>query len=195
MKDENRRDLPFLVIVPAKAMIPARRSASHARLVPSFVTWYDRNADSFRDPVPDLSEGDRLLMSKWITSVLDSLPEYTDENLKNFLLSFFEDICSSGASDIPDPFLEIRLNAVNGLRNLPAYRSSLTRNACVYESGFGNDPIASVCSGVPCSPVSCVGLPEQVTYEWRGNPFARENSKMISGSADPGNNCHALPFS
>ncbi len=183
LKDENGRDLPFLVIVPAKAMIPARRSASHARLVPSFVTWYDRNADSFRDPVPDLSEGDRLLMSKWITSVLDSLPEYTDENLKNFLLSFFEDICSSGASDIPDPFLEIRLNAVNGLRNLPAYRSSLTRNACVYESGFGNDPIASVCSGVPCSPVSCVGLPEQVTYEWRGNPFARENSKMILESS------------
>jgi len=179
LSDENHQPYPFLMIVPAKALIPARRGASHSRLVPSFATWYNRNDDSFRDPVPDLSEGDRLLMAEWTSSVLDSLPDQADEKLKRFFQSFLEDIRTSGAAEIPDQFLSVRLQAVCGLRSLPAYRTILTRKTCVYENNFGNDPVATQCSGVSISAVSCIGIPEEVIYEWRGNPFARENSRRI----------------
>lgn len=183
LADNHHLKYPFLIIIPEKAIIPARRGTIHTRLVPSFATWYDRNADSFRDPVPDLSEGDRLLLIKWISSVLDSLTDHAEESLKKFLISFLEDISSSGNPSIPDQYLDIRLKAVNGLRNLPAYKGSLTRNVCVYENSTGKDPIASECSGVSFPMVPCIGLPEQVTYEWRGNPFARENSRLILESS------------
>ena len=98
----------------------------------------------------------------------------------------------TGTPDISRKALEIRLAAVNGLRNLPAYRESLIRNTCVYENGISRDPLASGITGKTCTPVSCAGIPEQVVYMWRGIPFARENSMTILESAHAADEEHCL---
>ena len=183
LMDGNHTEVPFLIAVPGYSLIPARRSSSHTSLIPSFAAWYRSESDSFDDPSAYLSEGDRILMAAWLSSVLDSLPETTDAPLKSFLSSFMDDIRSEKASSIPDGFFSIRLTAVNGLRNLPAYHGCLTRNACPYENLLDEDRIASGITGGICSPVSCRGIPDDVVYLWRGIPFARENSSAILESA------------
>ena len=43
--------LPFALILPGRDLIPARRTAAHATLLPSFAApWFDSEASSFRDP-------------------------------------------------------------------------------------------------------------------------------------------------
>ena len=192
LRDEEHQEIPFLISVPAQTFIPAKRGSLHAGLIPSFVTWYDADSDTFRNPVPDFSDGDRILMSEWVSSVLDVLPENAGNSLRDFLVSFAEDIRKSGTPDISRKALEIRLAAVNGLRNLPAYRESLIRNTCVYENGISRDPLASGITGKTCTPVSCAGIPEQVVYMWRGIPFARENSMTILESAHAADEEHCL---
>ena len=56
--------LPFAIILPGQEFIAARRTAAHSDLVPSFVTWYDREKGSFMDPCRYLGEGDRLLLKR-----------------------------------------------------------------------------------------------------------------------------------
>ena len=181
--DADSLEVPFLVAVPGRELIPARRNASHAAVIPSFVTWYRAETDSFSDPVPYLSEGDSLLMSAWLSGILSSLPENASGSLKSFIAAFKEDIGSVKPSDKPDKSLGIRLTAVNGLRNLPAYHDSLTKTVSAYENGLGEDRIASGITGNACLSVSCKGFPEEVVYLWRGIPFARENSKSILETA------------
>lgn len=181
--DANHREVPFLIAVPSHSLIAARRSTTHASLVPSFATWYHAETDSFDDPAVYLAEGDRILLSAWLSALLDSLHEEKDGSLKNFLSSFREDILSDRTSESSDKNLSIRLAAVNGLQNIPAYHGSLTKFTCAYENGLPEDRIASGIAGGECAPVSCVSIPEEVVYSWRGIPFARENSLSILESA------------
>ena len=183
LTDADGLEVPFLIAVPGRELIPARRNASHAAVIPSFVTWYRAENDSFVDPVPFLSEGDRMVMKAWLSGILSSLPDNTAGSLKDFISAFNEDIGSEKPSDKTDKSLGIRLTAVNGLRNIPAYHDSLTKTACAYENGLAEDRIASGITGNSCPAVSCKGFPEEVIYLWRGTPFARENSKTILESA------------
>ena len=184
MMDADHREFPFLVAIPGRALIPSKRNSSYSAVIPSFVTWYRAESDSFIDPVPYMSEGDRMLMTAWLSELLSSLPENAAAFLKNFISAYKEDISTVKSSEKPDRSLGIRLTAVNGLRNLPAYHDSLTKTVCFYENGFSDDRIASGITGNSCPPVSCKGFPEEVIYMWRGIPFARENSGSILESAN-----------
>ena len=179
LEDEKHGSLPFAVVVPGRLFLPARRLADHAEVIPSFVNWYDAEQAVFRDPCDYLSEGDRALLLSRLTDLANRLSDHAASPLKRFLAAFRLDLSREFLPE-PAPQLDVRIRAVCGLQNLPAYDGSLCRIVSPYEHYLASDPVLSVLSGCDHFPAAvCSGLREDVIYTWRGIPFARENSRLV----------------
>ena len=181
MTGENA-SLPFAVIVPGHLFIPASRTPGHQALVPGFVTWYRKETDSFEDPCPFLSEGDRSLLSSRLGEMLAAWPENGSPSLKDFLSSFLSSLSAEKekAAENEDRKLTVRVRAVCGLLHLASYREILCRTQRLYEHLVGIDPVVSCLTGDDkVSAAHCDDIPDDVLYTWRGIPFARENSRLI----------------
>ena len=175
--------LPYAVVLPGKDIIPARRIAAHTRLVPSFVTWFDREKNVFRDPCVNLGEGDRKLLHTLLSSCVSSLPEKENTSLLSFLQDFHRDLSRDRDSSKPDKSLETRLQAVCGLSSLAAYESSLEKVSGFYEHFLPEDVILSCITGIKrFLAQTCNGIPEEILYLYRGVPFAREDSALLLDS-------------
>ena len=181
--ESGGESLPYALVLPGRAFFPARRIAAHTGLVPSFVTWFDREKNAFADPCVHLGEGDRKLLLSWLSSCLAALPEKENNDLFSFLHDFCQDLSRDRDASRPDPFLDTRLQAVCGLASLDAYNAFLEKVTGFYEHFLKEDPVLSSISGVPSSPaLSCDGIPEEVLYLYRGVPFAREDSSLLLDS-------------
>ena len=181
--EKEEVSLPFALVIPGRAFLPARRIAAHAELVPSFVTWYDRESDTFLDPCPFLGEADRLLLKELLASYLNELGS-SGTPLAVLLREFLQDLSREPEPFAADEHLRTRLCAAFGLRNLSAYEPSLTRETCAWEHFLVSDPAGSCLTGREDFPASvCTDIPEDVLYLYRGVPFAREDSRLLL--ADP----------
>ena len=172
--------MPFALVLPGQDFLPARRTAAHAALVPSFVTWYSRESDVFSDPCAFLGEGDRLLLKELLSSFTGASGIPSGSSLHDFLTAFLGDLSAEPETPAQDGHLKTRLRAVCGLRVLPAYESSLSKESCLYEHDLPSDLVGSCLTGTDGFPASaCAGIPEDVLYLYRGVPFAREDSRRL----------------
>ena len=172
---------PFALVLPGEDFLPARRTAACTPLVPSFVTWFDREKGIFSDPCNSLGEGDRMLLLERLNAFAGALSgEKASSRLGVFLREFLRDL-----SRDPEPFredraLKTRIRAVCGLFSLPAYSGSVRKESCRWERFSGDDLLGSVLAGSPTFPASaCTGVPEEVLYLYRDVPFARESSRLL----------------
>ena len=172
--------LPFALILPGLDLIPARRNAAHAALLPAFAApWFDADASAFRDPCSLLCEGDRSVLKEQLSRVLEALPVSSPASFLSFLSAFMQDLSDEKKSDdLPDR-MELRLKAAFGLRLLPAFSSSLVRETCYYEHFLANDQVASCLSGNTYLSASLCNVPDDIVYRYRDVPFARESSDML----------------
>ncbi|MBR6165568.1 MAG: hypothetical protein IKQ45_06565 [Clostridia bacterium] len=186
--------VPFLLILPGSSLIPAYRGIRRASLVPSFVTWYDRESDCFRDPCKDLGEGDRKLLAERLQSFLSGFPPADQpSSLYAFLSGFLQDLLLPSDPQDPDTALKTRLRAACGLIDLPAYRQILRKVAVPYEHSLASDLLGSCLTGREDFPAySCMEIPEDVLYFWRDTPFARESSRLILESSHAPGEDYAL---
>ena len=186
--------LPFAVVVPGRLFIPAERTATHPALVPGFVTWFNRETDTFEDPCPSLSEGDRSLLSGRLAEMLAAWPENSFSPLKDFLSAFLDSLASwKEGENGKDTNFNVRVRAVCGLRLLAPYQDILVREQRFYEHNPGIDPVAASLTGIDDFRSSlCEDIADEVLYTWRGIPFARENSRLVlEGTCSPDED-HAL---
>ena len=176
----EEESLPFALILPGLGLIPARRTAAHASLVPSFsAPWFDIEASSFRDPCGLLCEGDRAIMTEQLTRMLDALPESAPSSFRAFLADFKGDLSKEkDAGALPDR-MELRLKAAFGLRLLPAFSSSLVREVGFYEHFLSSDEVASRLMDQSGFPASLCSVPDDIVFCYRDVPFARENSETL----------------
>ena len=178
LSSEDQSRVPFALVIPGVALFPAKRTREHAALIPSFVSWYDAESGSFRDPCDYLSEGNRALLLSLLTEMSDKAGSARTP-LARFLASFRLALSKEPAAE-PDPDLRTRVKAVCGLMHLSAYADSLRRVPCFYEHFLSEDPVASALTGRDDFPASdCVGFQDDVVYTWRGIPFAREDSRLM----------------
>lgn len=181
--EEDHLSLPFAMILPGQEFIAARRTAAHSALVPSFVTWFDRDKGIFLDPCAFLGEGDRTLLRKLISSFAESISP-AGTSLCAFLRDFLQELSRDPEPFAPDSHLKTRLRAVCGLRALSAYESSLTKEFCFYEHFLVSDELGACLTGQDHFPPDpCTEIPENGMYLFRGIPFAREDSRLLL--ADP----------
>ena len=182
--EQGQSVLPFALVIPGRAFLPARRVAAHREMIPSFVTWYDQETDTFSDPCSFLGEGDRMLLRQFLSSCLEFVNSSFSPSLHPFLQEFLRDLSRENEPFVPDDHLRTRLQAVCGLGELSAYKTYITRQACVYEHSPDSDPVGSCLVGMDSfPPLSCTEFPEDVLYLYRGVPFAREDSRLLL--ADP----------
>ena len=178
----NEDSFPFALVLPGRMIIPAYITAAHATLVPSFVTWYDRNNNVFTDPCESIGEGDRKLLLDRLVSLQDNLSE-KESPLYRFVSDFIQDLSAEHVHFRTDEDFRTRLKAACGLSTLPAYSSSLSRICSFYEHFLPDDPILSALSGKPDFPASaCSDVPDEILYVYRGIPFAREDSRFLLDS-------------
>lgn len=172
--------LPFAVILPGRAVIPARWSAAHTKWIPAFSQpWFDGDASVFRDPCGLLCEGDRSVLSEQLSRMLDALPASASPAFRSFLSGFLQDLSSDhGPGRLPER-MELRLKAAFGLRKLPAFASSLVRETCFYEHFLPGDEVAACLLGLDSFPASACGVPDDIVYCYRDVPFARESSSTL----------------
>lgn len=174
--------LPFAIILPGQEFIAARRTAAHSDLVPSFITWFDREKSSFMDPCRYLGEGDRLLVKRRISSFLEAIGS-AEAPLVSFLSDFLKELSRDPEPFSADKHLKTRLQAVCGLFTLPAYQSSLTKQYCFYEHFLASDELGSCITGQnDFPPDPCTEIPENAMYLYRSVPFAREDSRLLLSS-------------
>lgn len=177
-QDENR--LPFALVLPGCNFFPARLTAHHRSLIPSFAApWFDEETLRFHDPCTLLGEGDRAILLDQITRITQSTSDPLSEKLFAFLSSFLQDLESAQKQHALPGDLALRLKAAFGLRLLPAFRQSLLRTACNYEYSLNSDKIASCLLGSPSFPASSSIVPDEIVYLYRDVPFARENSLTL----------------
>ena len=175
--------LPFALVLPGRSFRPARRISAHAALVPSFVTWFDSESGSFTDPCIRLGEGDRKLLLELLSSCLSAMAGAEDLPLFQFLQSFRQDLAREREPYVPDTSLETRIRAACGLSALSAYESALTKVSCFYEHFLTADQLCACLSGKESfTPSTCLDIPEEVLYLYRGVPFAREDSRLLLDS-------------
>ena len=172
--------LPFALILPGRELIPARLSAAHIPLVPSFaVPWFDENSLTFRDPCALLGESDRSILLEQLTAMTDSKPEKVSAEMLSFLSAFRQDLLSyTEAAPLPD-HLELRLKAAFGLRLLPAFSDTLVRMPCFYERVMTDDMVAACLMARPSFRPSACSVADDIVYLYRNVPFARENSHTL----------------
>ncbi len=180
---------PFALVLPGKTFISAKRTGVHTRLVPAFTTWFDSEQNRFADPCAFLGEGDRKLLAKCLDSYTSSLScNDCGSPLLTLLSDFREDLSSENKPRPEDPSLRTRIRAVCGLPSLSAYASSFTFTTCYYEHFLSEDMIGICLTGISEYPAfSCSDIPEEKLYQYRGVPFAREDSALLlAGSCVPG---------
>lgn len=180
---------PLALIIPGRDLLPARMTAAHAALIPSFAKpWFDEETNTFADPVSLLSEGDRSVLLEQLERIAGCLPE-EDSALSSFLSAFLRDLRNHAAPfGLPDR-LSLRLKAAFGLRMLPAYADVLVRDPVFYERFLPEDEIASLLADQPSVPASACAVPDDILYLYRGIPFARENSHtLLEGIPIPAEN-------
>ena len=171
---------PFMLILPGRDLIPARRTASHASLLPAFsAPWFDAEASAFRDPCTLLCEGDRAVMKEQLSRILDMLPGSAPACFRSFFADFLQDLSRGKEEDSLPDRMELRLKAAFGLRLLPAFSSSLIRETCYYEHFLAKDDVASCLAGRQDLPASPCSVPDDIVYCYRDVPFARESSDTL----------------
>lgn len=173
--------LPFALILPGRDLIPARRTAAHTTLLPSFAApWFDPEASSFRDPCALLCDGDLSVMKEQLSRILDAYPDAFSSSFRSFLSSFLRDLSEIRAPGTPLPDrMELRLKAAFGLRLLPAFSSSLLRETCFYEHFLSTDDIAARLLDQPQFTASLCNVPDDIIFRYRDVPFARESAEML----------------
>lgn len=180
----HEKSEPFALMLPGGRLIPAKRTASHIQLVPSFATWFDPDKNLFSDPCACLGEGDRLLLRQCIGAYLSFSSAALSAPLQQFLSQFL--------ADLPDRFsrltdkdgLSSRLRAVCGLPALPAYSDYITVSTVYYEHFLSEDIIGNYLLGTEHFPANiCSDIPEEKLYSFRGVPFARDDSALLLDSA------------
>ncbi len=186
--------LPFALILPGQEFLPAYRTSSHAALIPSFVTWYNRETDIFMDPCSFLGESDRMLLTELLSSYSSLSVFIPGSPLYDFLQNFLRDLSVSPESVAADENLKTRLKAVCGLRALSAYESFLVKETCFYEHFLDRDLVGSCLTGTEnFPPSSCTDIPEDVLYSYQGVPFAREDSHLLLADPHAAGEDYTLP--
>ena len=177
-KEDN--SLPFALVIPGLAFLPARLTASHTSLVPVFAApWFDEESLSFRDPCGLLCEGDRTILREQLDRIIKAAPEEGAESLVSFLSSFSKDLDPARLpAGLPDN-LELRMKAAYGLRMLPAFSDTLLRTPCFYERFLSSDEIAAALTGLPAFTASACSVPDDILFLYRDVPFARESSRTL----------------
>jgi len=171
--------LPFALVLPGRAWLPARMTGSHAALVPAFATWFDPENCRFTDPCEAMAEGDRLILRDQLARLLASLPDGLP--LKGFLADFQERLERVQPVSSEDPLFPQRARAACGLRTLAEYRPFLQRVTVLYEPSLPEDPVASPLAGISI-PASHAGPSQEILYLWHGTPFARESETRLLDS-------------
>ncbi len=184
---------PFALFLPGRGILPAWRGQDHAKLIPSFVTWYDADTDTFADPVSHLSDADSRLLAERLRSFLAALGEEADPVLMSFLRDFLGDL-SAGSVPVPDQNqLKTRLLAVCGLLPLPAYEPVLSARTTVYEHALSLDPVGACLTGDPGFPAaSCADFTGEVCYCWKDIPFARSHPRFLLDSTHAAQEAYVL---
>ena len=172
--------LPFALILPGRDLIPARRTAGHASLLPAFsAPWFDTETSSFRDPCYLLCESDRTVMKEQLARMQDALPESASSAFRSFLSDFLVDLSREKDDTALFDRMELRLKAAFGLRLLPAFASSLVRDVCFYEHVLAGDEVASRLLDHPGFPASQCKVPDDIVFCYKEVPFARENADTL----------------
>ena len=177
---KENESLPFALVLPGRDLIPARRTAAHAVLLPAFAApWFDRVASAFRDPCGLLCESDRTVMKEQLSRMLDALPESASSAFRAFLSAFLEDLSKEKDKPALPDRMELRLKAAFGLRLLPAFASSLVREVCFYEHFVSSDEVISRLLDQPGFPASLCSVPDDIVFCYKDVPFARENAATL----------------
>ena len=190
--DETARLLPLAILFPGAGLEPARLSAAHRDLIPSFCRWIDRDSLLFRDPCMFLGDGDRRILTEQITRMRASLNASGGHAFRDFLGDWYRDIMRvSGETDagrgLPD-----RLRAVCGLYRLPVWKKELRREAAAYETGLPSDPVCAALTGLPDFPPAGCDVREEITYVFRNTPIARESARWLLESSRLPEEAHLL---
>ena len=171
-RDQESR--PFALVLPGRAVLPARRSPAHAALVPAFASWFDPESLAFRDPCDFLGESDLLLLRELLAGYISALPEDASPELRSFLADFLRDLSREPEPLPADSRLKTRLLSACAFRSLSAYADSVRRVSTFYERFLSVDPLGACLSGRGDYPASsCTDLKEEILYLWQEIPFAR----------------------
>ncbi len=172
--------LPFALVIPGRALLPARMTVAHTSLFPVFASpWFDSETLSFRDPCGVLCEGDRTILREQLDRMIKALPEEGSEALVSFLTAFFKDLDPVHLSSALPDHLELRMKAAYGLRMLPAFSDTLLRTPCFYERFLDSDEIAAALMGRSSFTASPCSVPDDILFLYRDVPFARESSRTL----------------
>ena len=175
----EERSLPFALILPGAALIPARLTSSHSALVPLFAApWFDESGPVFRDPCPLLGESDRAVLTEQLGKMAAAASAGCSDAFIPFLTDFLRDLSRPEDPALPER-LSLRLKAAFGLRLLPAFGRTLLRTPSYYEHFLSRDEVASCLTGQPAVEASACNVPDDVVYYYRGVPFAREDSRTL----------------
>ncbi len=177
--EQKEQRLPAALILPGRTMLSAKWTAAHAALIPSFVSWFDADTLSFRDPCHYLGDSDRVILAEWLGLLLRSEAFPKDSAFSVFLSAFLEDVRKRDPAGEEDPLFSTRLSAACGLTELPAYTALLHRMHAWYEHALPEDRIASCLTGKEHFEACACDVPEEILYTYRGIPFARESSLTL----------------
>ena len=177
---QDSLSLPFVLILPGQALIPAHLSREHSAMVPPYISWFRASANEFEDPGKALSSAERSLL----LHLLDPLSDPGDPAVHQELRSFLSDFALSLQENDPgenrqDPHLTVLLKSVCGLLHLPAYHTVLRRRELPYETSIPEDVLCSCLAGHPVPPAVLTPGTADSLYYWKDLPFAREDSRCI----------------
>ena len=176
----GEEQLPFALILPGRALVPARLTSSHAALVPLFASpWFDAEKPAFRDPCALMGESDASVLLDLLGRITDAFAEGLSVPLLSFLKDFRQDLDAALQHRAVPDRLALRLKAAFGLRLLPAFQQALVRVPCPYERSLPSDGIVSCLLDVPSFPAFSSSMPEDVVFLYRDVPFARESSRSL----------------
>lgn len=159
-------------------VLPAADASDLADILPSRVTWYNRQTGRFADPSALLNEADRLLLLRRLAPMKASAPvssfiaALNHEGMKPAQAAARQEASALRA-------LAIRVEAVAGLLPEAAF-DGLTAETATYRTSSGN-PLLSADAQEEAAPAP------QTVWLWHGVPFARSSSALgLEAAGAPG---------
>lgn len=177
---------PVAMIYPGRSPVPSPIIGTDARLIPAFVTWFNRETCEWMDPCSLLSESDRSVLTEQLTRCRKVLGD-TSRELSTFISDFYQDIVRKHNSQETDPLLPLRLKSACALSGLKSWQTTVRRVPAYYDHFVRNDEFCSVLTGSPKFEPSCCNVIDEVQYFCNGKPFARENAEtLLESTGCPG---------
>ena|GEM_PF-6049171 len=173
---EKTRRQPIAVILPEAGIELAKIATENQDLIPTFAMWFNREDNSFLDPCPYLSSGDRQILTEQFTRMRVNLKSPKSALFTDFLSDWHRDLMQSPRQTEEDSLLKDRLRVCCGLSRLPVWQKELRQVRAVYESSLPEDTVCAALCHLETLDAASAKAPEDVLYAFRSTPIARESN-------------------